>query len=160
MGLQDEVELLKRIPLFSGMEDSKLKLLAFTSERLTFADGETLCEEGEIGTHAFIIVSGEAEVVVATPDGPQRVAQVTSNDFVGEIAILCDTPRTATVRAIGEVVTLAISKDLFLRLIQEFPHMAVEIMRVLASRLERTTKALAQATIQADTGRTPAAADA
>ena len=145
MGLQDEVGLLKRIPLFSGLEDSKLKLLAFTSERVTFAAGEQLCEEGEIGDSAYIIVDGTADIIVATPDGPQTVAQVGKNDFVGEIAILCDTPRTASVRAVGEVVTLAISKDLFLRLIQEFPQMAVEIMRVLATRLERTTKALAQA---------------
>ena len=145
MGLTEEVELLKRIPLFANIEPSKLKLLAFTSERLTFAPDELLCVEGEIGTCAFIIVRGEAEVEVTTPDGPQIVARLGPNDFVGEIAILCDMPRTASVRARSEVVTLAISKDLFLRLVTEFPKMAIEIMRVLAQRLERTTKALANA---------------
>ena len=63
-------------------------------------------------------------------------------------------PRFAE-RPIGDL-----NKDLFLRLIEEFPHMAVEIMRVLASRLERTTKALAQANIQAAAGPAPTAADA
>ena len=71
---------------------------------------------------------------------PFRVATLKRNDFVGEIAILCDVPRTATVRAKTDLVTLRITKDLFFRLITEFPEMAVEIMRVLAQRLEKTTK--------------------
>ena len=147
MGLSEEVELLRNIPLFANIESSKLKLLAFTSERLAFRPGEELCKEGEVGDSAFIIVDGQADVIVDTPQGAQVVAQVGKNDFVGEIAILCDMPRTATVRAHTDVTTLSISKDLFLRLITEFPQIAVEIMRVLAQRLERTTKALALATL-------------
>ena len=65
--------------------------------------------------------------------------------LIGEIAILCDVPRTATVKAVSEVVTLAISKDLFFRMVTEFPQMAVEIMRELARRLERTTSQLREA---------------
>jgi CRP/FNR family cyclic AMP-dependent transcriptional regulator len=61
------------------------------------------------------------------------------------IAILCDVPRTASVRAVTDLTTLCISKDLFFRLINEFPQMAVQIMRVLAQRLEKTTRQLRQA---------------
>ena len=64
------------------------------------------------------------------------------NDLVGEIAILIDVPRTATVRAAEELITLAISKDQFFRMITEFPEMAIEIMRELAERLEKTTSQL------------------
>ena len=70
------------------------------------------------------------------------------NDFVGEIAILCDIPRTATVKAASQTVTLQITKDLFFRLVAEFPQMSVEIMRVLASRLENTTQNLREALAQ------------
>ena len=140
MSIAEEVELLKRIPLFANIETAKLKLLAFTSERVTFAAGEVLFEQNEMGDCAYIIMEGEADVIVGTPAGPLVVARVGKNDFVGEIAILCDVPRTATVRARTDLVTLCIAKDLFFRLITEFPDMAVQIMRELARRLERTTK--------------------
>ena len=80
-----------------------------------------------------------------TPDGELEVAALGRNDFVGEIAILCDVPRTATVRASAKTVTLRITKDLFFRLVAEFPEMSVEIMRELASRLEHTTQQLREA---------------
>ncbi len=151
MSLTEEVELLRNIPLFCKIEPSKLKLLAFTSERLTFAQGQDLFRQGDIGDAAYIIVAGNAEVIVDTPDGPLTVARVGKNDIVGEIAILCDVPRTATVTASSELTTLRISKELFFQLVGEFPQMALEIMRELAARLERTTAQLRAAVSGPDT---------
>ena len=145
MSLNEEVELLRNIPLFSKIEPSKLKLLAFTSERLTYGDGQDLVVQGDMGDSAYIIVAGTADIIVETPDGPLTVASVGKNDIIGEIAILCDVPRTATVRASSEVTTLRISKELFFQLVNEFPQMAVEIMRVLALRLDIATKKLREA---------------
>ena len=145
MSIAEEVDCLRRIPLFANVETSKLKLLAFTSERLTFRAGDTLFEQDEMGTSAYIILDGEAEVSVCGPGGLIPVAVLGPSEIVGEIAILCDVPRTATVRARSDLVTLCISKDLFFRMITEFPEMAVEIMRVLAHRLERTTRQLLSA---------------
>lgn len=144
MSLQEEVELLRNIPMFAKLEPSKLKLLAFTSERLAFDSGNALFRQGEPGDAAYIIIDGEASVEVDSPGGPITVATLGRNDFVGEIAILCDVPRTATVVAATNLVTLRISKDLFFRLVTEFPQMAVEIMRELAHRLELTTARLRQ----------------
>jgi CRP/FNR family cyclic AMP-dependent transcriptional regulator len=76
---------------------------------------------------------------VNSPSGPIAVATIGPNDFVGEIAILCDVPRTATVRAVTRVVVLRIAKELFFRLLGEFPTMAVTMMREIAHRLEQTT---------------------
>ena len=145
MSLAEEVALLRKIPLFSNVEESKLKLLAFTSERMVFNPGDVLFNQDQMGDAAYIIMEGRADVIVNTPNGPLTVAQVGKNDFVGEIAILCDVPRTATVKASSELVTLCISKELFFRLVTEFPQMAVEIMRVLAQRLEKTTRQLREA---------------
>ncbi|WP_300299135.1 cyclic nucleotide-binding domain-containing protein [Ferrovibrio sp.] len=139
MSLNEEVELLRRIPLFAKIEASKLKLLAFTSQRLTYKPGDVLFHQGDPGDAAFVIIGGEADVMVDAPGGQLKVAHLKQNDFVGEIAILCDVPRTATVIAATEVTTLRIEKDLFFRLIADFPQIAIEIMRVLAQRLERTT---------------------
>lgn len=145
MSLNEELELLRNIPLFSNVEPSQLKLLAFTSDRLTFAPGQELFHQGDSGDTAYIIMDGEADVTVGTPAGEISVAKVSKNDLIGEIAILCDVPRTATVKAISEVTTLVITKDLFFRLVADFPQMGIEIMRELARRLERTTAQLCEA---------------
>ena len=142
MSLNEEVDLLRKIPLFAKIEPSKLKLLAFTSERLTFDGGQELFHQGDVGDTAFIIMAGEADVIVDSPTGEIAVARIGKNELIGEIAILIDVPRTATIRAVGELTTLAISKDQFFRMVNEFPEMAIEIMRELAHRLEQTTSQL------------------
>lgn len=142
MSLNEEVELLRNIPMFANIEPSKLKLLAFTSERMAFKDGDILFRQGEQGDSAYVIIGGEADVIVDTPKGPLTVAKLKRNDIVGEIAILCDVPRTATVKAASKLEAMVIAKDLFFRLIMEFPQMAVEIMRELARRLDATNRKL------------------
>jgi CRP/FNR family transcriptional regulator, cyclic AMP receptor protein len=142
MSLKEEVELLQRIPLFQNIEPAKLKLLAFTSERVAFEENQVLFREGDMGDAAYIIMDGKAEVSVDSPSGPVVVATLGRNSFVGEIAILCDVPRTATITARQRLVCLRISKQLFLRLINEFPQMAVAVLRELAMRLERTNQKL------------------
>lgn len=145
MSLREEVETLRQIPLFAKVDPSKIKLLAFTSERVTFQPGDLLCKQGEMGEAAYVIMNGQAEVMVNTPSGPLTVASMKKNDVVGEIAILINIPRTATIKAATELTTLKITKDLFLRMITEFPEISVEMMRVLAERLVRTTEELQKA---------------
>lgn len=139
MSIAEEVECLRRIPLFANIETSKLKLLAFTSERVTFKAGDMVFQQDEMGTSAYIILEGTAEVLVNAGGGSLRVALLGPSEVLGEIAILCDVPRTASVRALSDLSTLCISKDLFFRMLTEFPQIAIEIMRVLAQRLEKTT---------------------
>ncbi len=150
MGLQEEVELLRRIPLFAETEPSKLKLLAFTSERVSFDAEQVLFSQGDPANAAYIIIEGEADVLVSGPSGPIRVATLGKHDFVGEIGILCEVPRTAMVKANTRLTTLRISKELFFRLLREFPHMAISMMRELAHRLEQTNSKLQSALTEVD----------
>jgi len=145
MSLSEEVELLRQIPLFAKIDPAKLKLLAFTSERITFGQGDTVCRQGEMGQSAHIVLDGTARVSIATDGGEIEVAKVGRGDVVGEIAILCDVPRTATVTADDGLVTLRIEKEAFFKLLNEFPTIAVEILRELAKRLERTNAQLREA---------------
>jgi CRP-like cAMP-binding protein len=145
MSIKEETEALKRIPLFAKLDPAKLKLLAFMSQRLSFEAGQTVFAQGDPGDAAFIVLEGEAAILIDTPGGPIEIARLLKNEIVGEIAILCDVPRTATVRAKQQLSALRISKELFFRLVGEFPQIAVEIMRELAHRLDRTTKDLAKA---------------
>ena len=139
-GLGAEVEVLAQIPLFAGMDRSKLKFLAFTSERLSFDAGETLFRQGEVGDKAFIIVEGTAEVVLETDGGDKSLAMIGKNDLFGELALLCDAPRAATVRADTALIVLGISKELFVRLIEDDAEVSANVTRAVAARLEGTLR--------------------
>lgn len=148
MSLKQEFELLRRVPFFAEIEPSKLKLLAFMSERVGFDPGKIVVRQGDPGNAAFLIVDGEAEVVVEAPSGPVTVATLGANDIFGEIAILCNVPRSATVRAKNRLITLRIAKEPFMRMVREFPNMAVSIMQELAHRLEATNNQLRAALVE------------
>ena len=145
MSLKQEFELLRRVPMFAEIEPAKLKLLAFMSERVAFDPGKRLMRQGDPADAAYLIIDGEAEVIVETPSGPVIVATLGANETVGERAILGDVPRNATVCAKNRLVALRISKDLFMRMVREFPSMAVSIMQELAQRLDRTNNQLSGA---------------
>ena len=145
MSLNKEAELLRDIPLFRNISPAKLKLLAFTSERLWHDDEQFLFKEGDDGDAAYIILSGTAVVSIESNSGPQEVARLKKGGVVGEISILCDVPRTASVQAQDSLTTLRINKDTFFHLITEFPEISIEIMRELASRLDETNKQLREA---------------
>lgn len=144
MTLQRDVEVLRGIPLFAKIEPAKLKLLAFTSEHVEYMEGDVLFRQGDPGDAAFIVLEGQADIMVDSAQGPVRVARLGKNDIVGEIAILCDVPRTATVVAATRLDTLRISKDGFFNLVTQFPQVSVEIMHELASRLHQTTQQLTE----------------
>ncbi|ACM38702.1 MULTISPECIES: cyclic nucleotide-binding domain-containing protein [Rhizobium/Agrobacterium group] len=145
MLLKDEVEMLRRVPLFSQIAPAKLKLLAFASDRMTCREGQNLFRQGDVGDAAYVVLSGTADVLVNSDAGEIKVAEVQSNSIVGEIAILCDVSRTATVRAASRLEVLKISKENFLKLMSDFPEISSEITRVLADRLNHTTSELSAA---------------
>jgi len=149
MSIKEEVEVLRNIPLFAKLEPAKLKLLAFTSERVTYENGQPLFQQGDLGDAAYIVMEGAADILINTPKGPVKVATLGKHQIIGEIAILCDVPRTATVTANQHTVTLKINKETFFRLVTEFPQMSVEIMRELARRLDKTNEQLRQAVTKA-----------
>ena len=145
MSLKEEYELLRRVPYFAEIEPAKLKLLAFMSERVAFDPGKRLFRQGDPGDAAYLIIAGEAEVSAETPTGPLVLATLGANEIVGEMAILGNVPRAATVSAKGRLITLRISKEPFMRMVREFPSMAVAMMQELAERLAATNNQLSSA---------------
>ncbi len=151
MGLAEEVEIIKLITLYKNIDPAKLKLMCFASERMTFKKGEILCRQGESGDSAFIILEGAVDVQVERDEGTKKIVEtLTQNDIVGEIALLCDVNRTATVIAKGDLTTLKVTKDLFFGLVKDFPEIGVEIMREIAYRLVKTTAKLVDTEGQLD----------
>lgn len=145
MMLKDEVQMLRRVPLFAGVPPAMLKLLAFTSDRVSYDKDEAFFQQGDIGDAAYVILSGKAAVLADSPNGPIMITEVGENSIVGEIAILCEVSRTATVRAVTPTEVLRIHKEHFLKLMSDSPEMALEIIRVLADRLSHTTSELTEA---------------
>jgi putative ABC transport system ATP-binding protein len=136
-GLGGDAELLGRIPFFASMDRSKLKLLAFTAEQQTLSNGEVLFEQGAPGDFAYVIVEGAVDIVVATSDGPRRVAGAKRGDVIGELALLAEAPRTATVVAASDLRVMRVAKDVFLTLVSDNAVVAANLAKVIAGRLER-----------------------
>jgi CRP-like cAMP-binding protein len=137
--------MLRSIPMFSTIDPARLKLLSFTSERVSYMAGEEFIKQGEIGDSAFVIMSGTCEVVIDTAAGPATIGTVGANQLVGEVALLHSGRRTATIRAQTPVSCLLLSKDVFFHLLREFPDFSLAVMRDLAGRLERSTLQVRQA---------------
>ena len=142
MTIETEVQSLRQVPMFRDIEPSRLKLLAFTSERVRFAPGQRLFSQGDAGDAAYVILEGKADVVLDHKGGTVKVAELGQNALVGEMAILSDMPRSATILASEPAVALRIDKRVFLELLSQFPQMSIAIMRELALRLERTNAQL------------------
>jgi len=140
--LNAETSALGQVPLFSEMDASGLKLLAFTSERLTYTEGEDLFKQGDPGDAAYVILEGNVDIVVGTGNEELVVNKLGMNELVGEMALLSTKPRSATVRARSNVTVLELKKDLFLELIEGNPHMAAHIARVVSDRLYSMTEQL------------------
>ncbi len=142
MTLETEVQSLRQVPMFRGIEPSRLKLLAFTSERIRFAAGQKFFSQGDAADAAYVILDGKADVVLDAAGGQLKVAELGRNALVGEMGILSDTPRSATVIAVEPTSALRIDKRVFLDLLTQFPQMSIAVMRELAGRLERTNAQL------------------
>jgi CRP-like cAMP-binding protein len=142
MTLETEVQSLRQVPMFRDVDPARLKLLAFTSERVQFASGQRFFSQGDPSDAAYVLLDGRASVLLNTPHGEIRVAELAGNALVGEMGILSDTPRSATIMAAEPTTALRIDKRVFLELLAQFPQMSLAVMRELAQRLERTNAQL------------------
>ena len=143
MTLDTEVQSLRQVPMFRDIDQARLKLLAFTSERVQFASGQRFFNQGDAADAAYVILEGHADVTLNTPTGEIKVAELGKNALVGEMGILSDSPRSATITAAEATTALRIDKRVFLELLIQFPQMSLAIMREIASRLEKTNAQLA-----------------
>lgn len=144
MTLETEVESLKQVPMFRDIDPARLKLLAFTSERVSFDQGQKFFSQGDGADAAYVILKGKADVAIETPQGELKVAELGENALLGEMGILSDSPRSATVSAASPTTALRIDKRVFLELLTQFPQMSIAVMRELASRLEKMNAQLAR----------------
>lgn len=145
MILKKAVETMLETPLFAGVDPKRLRLLAFMSENLTYRAGELLFDQGDEADSAFVVLSGAASVLIEIAGEKREVAEIGAKQVFGEMAVLCDIPRTAAIGAKTDLEVLRIERDAFLKLLAEFPDVSLQVMRFLAARLEATTQSLVRA---------------
>jgi CRP-like cAMP-binding protein len=132
-----EVEALSRVPLLAGLERTELELLADRFREHTFPEGATITREGGRGARVlafFIIAEGRASIAV----GGERKATRGPGDHFGEIALVDDLPRTATVTAETDLRCFALSAWEFRPFVETNPKVAWPILQSMARRVHET----------------------
>ncbi len=135
MNLTEETDLLRNIPMFSSLEPSKLKLLAFTSEMLKYDDKEILFTIGDSADSAYVIMDGEVDILIDIENGTMDTLTLHKNQLIGEMALLNNVPRLATLVANGPLTLLKITDKVFHTLLLENPGFAMDVMRQLTHKL-------------------------
>lgn len=134
---------LRRQPLFAGLTDDHFRRLLSESRLDRYGKGEHLILQGAEGASMFILMRGEAAVSVRQETSMTRVATLQSGDCFGETSLLTGEPRSATVTALGDCEVLEIEKDVFGRLLQDFPDLLESLSDLLAERRLETEGILA-----------------
>ncbi len=126
---------LSRLPFFADMDESLLNDVAERFESRACREGEPIVVEGEEGDAFYMIVRGRFEVVKRIGTNDQRVAVLQDGDHFGEIALLRDIPRTATVRALGAATLLSMRRESFERLTLDYPQLKAALEKSLEERM-------------------------
>jgi CRP/FNR family cyclic AMP-dependent transcriptional regulator len=126
-----KVELIKHTPLFANCSKRELEEIAHLADEIDLREGKEMTRQGSPGREFFVLLEGEADV---TKDG-RTVNHLSSGDFFGEIALVSDSPRTATVTATSPVRALVITDRAFRRLLDDQPEIQRKVLAALAARL-------------------------
>ena len=126
-----KVELIRKAPLFAHCSKRELEQIAQIADEIDLREGKEMTRQGAPGREFFVLLEGSADVM---KDG-RRINTLGAGDFFGEIALVSDTPRTATVTAISPVRALVVTDRAFRRLLNEQPQIAAKVLQALAERL-------------------------
>jgi HEAT repeat protein len=137
--IMERVLFLRKVRLFGELTPVDLKHVATSAIEHLYPDREVIAEQGELGDEMHIVVSGEIRVVLGSErEAPVEVAKRRSGDCVGEMAIVSEEPRMASLLAEGDVRTLSIDRSRFQRILRERPEASLAVIRVLCDRLRES----------------------
>jgi CRP-like cAMP-binding protein len=138
LDLAEETDLLRKIPMFAKMETSRLKLLAFASEIVSFQDGEVVFNSGDSADFAYVIMHGAVDIITETDSGPVVTDTLRQNQLIGELGLLNNTPRIAKLVANGNLEAMKITAEMFFRILRENSEVALDVIRMLSNKLTRS----------------------
>jgi CRP-like cAMP-binding protein len=133
----NRIELVRNVPLFSGLDKRDLRDVASTMKERRFDAGHVLATEGQSGVGFFVIEEGEAKVEV----GGREVARIGPGGYFGEIALIADSPRTATVTAETPILALGLTSWEFRPIVESNASIAWKLLEALAKKFGESERA-------------------
>lgn len=141
MAHEENKAFLRRVPLFSGLTESQLEALAAGSARRSYPKGRTIVSEGEPSQSMYILLAGRAKVQRSDAEGKEVILAVLgSGEFIGEMSLIDDAPRSASVITLESCEFMAVSKEAFKAMLVQSPDVAMNVMRGLVRRLREADK--------------------
>jgi CRP/FNR family cyclic AMP-dependent transcriptional regulator len=133
MSINDELVILREVAPFSMLDNKKLKLLAFMSEIVFYRAGTMILKQGDKGDAVFILIDGLIDVSISPSSVTSHVREMGRHAFFGEIAVMRNTFRAATVTAKTDITALKVSKDVLCEMIADEP----ELGTLIADHIEK-----------------------
>jgi CRP-like cAMP-binding protein len=132
----EAVDLLKRVPLFSDLEGKELQQIANSMKQRTFSAGQEIAVEGESGVGFFVIEDGRAKVTI----GGEERRMLGPGDYFGEVALISQSARTATVTADTELKTYGMTFWDFRPLVEDTPSIAWKLLQSAVKQYDQSAR--------------------
>jgi CRP/FNR family cyclic AMP-dependent transcriptional regulator len=130
-GRNSKIELLRNAPLFAHCSKKELAAVALIADEIDLPEGRVLTREGENGREFFVLIEGTADV----RRKGRKINAMNPGDFFGEIALVSNRPRTATVTATSPVRALVVTDRAFRKLMRDLPSIRLKVLEAVADRL-------------------------
>jgi CRP/FNR family cyclic AMP-dependent transcriptional regulator len=128
---QEKRAMLESVPLFRDCSAEVLDRLAGSTAEFQFAAGAPIVQQGQVGNGLYIVVSGGVSIVA----GSDQLARLGPGDFFGELSVIDQQPRAASAYAVGETVCLALASWDLMAVLEQDPHVSINLLKGLAARL-------------------------
>ncbi len=139
---QEKLALLQSIPLFQLMDSDQLHLLASSCDTMNIAKGERLFSQGDTADAMYIIVDGTTGIYISTSNSEKKVGEYGVNEVIGELALLSNNPRAATVVAVTDLAILRLKREVFLDMVRTHAEISYQILQVVINRFVKSNETI------------------
>lgn len=143
--MAEAVELIRKIDFFAPLEAKIIKNIAEVCVPREYSSGDYIIKQGETGLGLFFITSGKVKVEVEKNGSKTVVAELKEEDCIGELSIIDNKPRSASVICVEDTRCLLLTRDSFTKLMNKYPDISVQMVKALAERLRVTTEKMTEA---------------
>lgn len=150
MGLTDDIERLKAIPLLSVLDEEGLRLIAFNAELLSANDGQTVFFIGDHAPGALLIIDGSLSKIELVDGEMKERARFESGTIVDVYTLISDVRRSYTAKAVGDLTYMVLDRSTFLRVMKNYPELAQRIQDYLSHDIKRVASSLSDVAARLD----------
>lgn len=142
--MSTQTDLLRKIDFFEPLEQKIINKIAEVCIEREYSKGEYIVKQGESGLGLFFITSGRVKVEIDRNGAKAVVAQLQSEDFLGELSIIDNKPRSANVICLEDTSCLLLTRDSFSKLINKYPEISIQMAKALAGRIRAANEKMGQ----------------